>query len=220
MSTYVNAGNLFDESNLAKITTFAEWNDPDLVNQRQILNELWEKRSAIVEEGLNRKETGYHWTSYVLRRLGFCFSVAERSPSEIEDVRPDFTLFNDSADFMTAKNYRGTRDFFSSAVGCVRSMGWSESLDEIEEPEEGENQNPAFELDRYMRLTNLSWGILTNGHTWRLYNRDSSGLMTTYFEVNLMDAIKSDEDEVFKFFWMIFGTTGLGKSAVAARLYD
>ena len=35
-----------------------------------------------------------------------------------------------------------------------------------------------------------------------------------------MDAIKNESDEAFKFFWLIFGTTGLGKNAVTARLYD
>ncbi len=224
MSTYVNAGNLFDESNLAQIKTYPEWNDPDIAEQRQILNELWEKRSSIVQEGISRGETGYHWTSYVLRRLGYCFSVGERSPSEADDTRPDFTLFVSSADFKNAKVYRGTRDFYSNAVGVARSMGWEESLDQLEEVAEGEHPNPAFELDHYMRLTNLSWGILTNGHTWRLYNRDSSGLMNTYFEVNLMDALKSENEDDFKYFWLVFSTVGIGGvprgNAVTDRLYS
>ena len=224
MSTYVNSGNLFDENNLSQISTFPEWNDPDISEQRQILNELWEKRSGAVEEGLTRKKTGYHWTSYVLRRLGYCFSVAERSPSEVEDIRPDFTLFTDSADFRTARSYRGTRDFFTNAVGVAHSLGWSESLDELAEVPEGESAHPAVELDRYMRLTNMNWGILTNGHTWRLYHRDSSGLLNTFFEIDLMKALKSDNEDEFKYFWLLFSTIGLGGvprgNAVADRLYD
>ena len=220
MSAYTNANNLFDDTNLANISTYPEWNDPAIEDHRQLIGELWEKRSSIIEEGLDRRQTGYYWTSYVLRRIGYCFSVSERTPAEGEDVRPDFTLFKDAGDFLNARAYRGGRDFFAQAIGVVRSLGWDESLDQLEEVAEGENANPAFELDRYMRLTNLSWGIMTNGHTWRIYNRDSSGLLNTYFEMNLMDALKSDDEAAFKHFWMIFGPHALGGNGIATRLYD
>ncbi len=223
METYRNAGDLFDGDRLAEIQTYPEWKSAPLESARRALEELLEKRESMIEEGLERKETSYYWTSYVLRRIGFCHSVVERTPDD-NDVRPDFTLFYDATEFLRAKDYRMTHEFFANGLAVMRALGWNESLDELEDVEEGEPTNPAFELDRFIRATGVPWGILTNGRIWRLYHRDSSGLMNTYYEVNLIDALESNDLDAFKYFWMVFSPAGLGGStrgdAIVNRLYD
>ena len=222
MATYQNAGDLFYEDRLGQISTYPEWKSESLEKSRRELEELFEKREGMTTETYNRGQTSYYWTSYVLRRLGFCHSCSERAPGEV-DTRPDFTLFRDSTDFLQARDYRGARDFFGQSLAVLRTLGWDESLDQVES-EEGESANPAFELDRYLRDTGVTWGILTNGRKWRLYHRDTSGLMTTYYEVDLVDAIQSNDLDAFRYFWMVFSPAGLGGSkqgdAIVNRLYD
>ena len=221
--TYRNQGDLFDNDRLAQIETYPEWKSAPLEGARRKLEELLEKREAMIEEGFDRPQTSYYWTSYVLRRLGFCHSVTERTPGE-SDVRPDFTLFYDATEFLRARDYRQTRDFFANAMCVMRSLGWNESLDELEEVEEGEPSNPAFELNRYLRETGVPWGVLTNGQVWRLYHRDTSGMMDTFYEVDLVSALQSNDLDEFKYFWMVFSPAGLGGStrgdAIVNRLYD
>ena len=136
MSVYRNSGDLFDAERLSEIASFPEWKAAPIDAARRGLEELHEKREAQIEEGLTRKQTSYYWTSYALRVLGFVPSVAERTPAE-DDTRADFTLFYDADEFKQALDYRGTRGFFSNAIGVIRSLGWNESLDEFEEPARG-----------------------------------------------------------------------------------
>ena len=75
-----------------------------------------------------------------------------------------------------------------------------------------------------MRVTSVTWGILTNGRLWRLYHRDTSGLMTTFYEVDLMAALQSNNMDDFRYFWLVFSPAGLGGltrgDAIVDRLYD
>ena len=91
----------------------------------------------------------------------------------------------------------------------VRGFAWDASLDEYATETEGPS-NPAFEIDRSIRATGVDWGILTNGQVWRLYHRDTSGLFSTFYEVNLMQVLQSADVEQFKYFWAIFSPEALG----------
>lgn len=206
---YRNVGELFENERFSQINEYPEWKSETIEADRRKLEELLEKREQQIEEGLNEMETRYFWVSYVLRALGYVYSVAEMVPDAIEadEQRPDFTLFESAQTFNTALPYRGEREFFSNGLGIVRCLGWGASLDEVEE-EEGP-MNPAIDIDRYIRATGLEWGILTNGRTWRLFHRDTCGLMATYYEVDLVAALESGDADAFKYFWIAFSPTAI-----------
>lgn len=219
MTSYKNVGNLFPEDKLLELHTYPEWSSEPLETSRRLIEELYEKRDEHLKEDMDSKNTSYYWTSYVLRRLGFCCSVAELPPNE-GDARPDATLFVHADDFRRARDYRGSREFFSHAVGVVRAFGWNDSLDEMEV--DGQSYTPAFDIDRHLRNTGVEWGILTNGQVWRLYHRDSSGTLDTYFEVNLTELLEQSNKEGFNYFWMLFSTDAMGRhgqnDAITSRL--
>lgn len=221
---FQNVNNFFVDERIGEMSTFPEWNNVAIDNARRELEELLEKRQGIVEESPGELETQYYWISYVVRALGYCATVAEPPPGgmDTDEARPDFTLFQSAGDFRTAVAHRGHREFFGRALGVMRVLGWGDSLDEIE----GEDgvYSPAFEVDRHIRNTDTNWGILTNGADWRLFHRDSSGLMNTFFEINLIDALESNDPDVFKTFYLIFSPEGLGGSesggAIVQRLLN
>lgn len=209
-----NHGQLFEEQGLSEIGNTAEWGASRIDEVRHALLELNNRREQLFEEmeegkKLSELETQYHWVSAVFRYLGFTFSIAEQPPGGDESARPDFTLFYNGDDFRNALNHRGEREFFSQALGVVRCLPWDASLDEYESSHEGPN-NPAYDIDRIIRSTGVNWGILTNGQEWRLYHRETSGLFSTYFQVNLMEALLSGDLNQFKYFWTIFSPEGLG----------
>ncbi|QED27020.1 hypothetical protein FRD01_07150 [Microvenator marinus] len=209
-----NHGQLFEEQGLSEIGNTAEWGASRIDEVRHALLELNNRREQLFEEmeegkQLSELETQYHWVSAVFRYLGFTFSIAEQPPGGDESARPDFTLFYNGDDFRNALNHRGEREFFSQALGVVRCLPWDASLDEYESSHEGPN-NPAYDIDRIIRSTGVNWGILTNGQEWRLYHRETSGLFSTYFQVNLMEALLSGDLNQFKYFWTIFSPEGLG----------
>lgn len=219
---YRNVGELFEEERFSQINEYQEWKSEQIEADRRKLEELLEKREQQIEEGLGEMETRYFWVSYVLRALGYVYSVAEMVPDAIEadEPRPDFTLFETAQAFNTAVQYRGEREFFVNGLAIVRSLAWESSLDEVEE-EEGP-LNPAFDIDRFIRATGLEWGILTNGRTWRLFHRDTVGLMDTYYEVDLIAALESGDADAFKYFWIAFSPAALasrsGVDPVVRRL--
>lgn len=212
---YRNVGELFANERFSQVSEYPEWKSTEIETVRRTLEELLEKREQQIEEGLNEMETRYFWVSYVLRALGYVYSVAEMVPDAIEadEQRPDFTLFETAQAFNAAVPYRGEREFFSHAVGIVRCLGWGASLDEVQE--DIGPMNPAIDVDRFIRATGLEWGILTNGRTWRLFQRDTSGLMSTYYEVDLIAALESGDADAFKYFWIAFSAASLtSKSGV------
>jgi hypothetical protein len=204
-----NAGTLFDEERLSQLPEYPEWKDEEIEEVRRSLEELLEKRQSHIEEGMDAMETRYFWVSYVLRALGFAYSVAEMTPeaTDANEPRPDFTLFMDAQDFRSALPYRGSREFFIHGLAIMQALEWDASLDEVE-TEEG-IENPALQVDRFVRATGVEWGILTNGRIWRLFHRDSIGLLDTYFEIDLVNALESNETEAFKYFWMVFSPFAL-----------
>ena len=117
-------------------------------------------------------------------------------------------LFGSADHFRSSVEYRTQRGFFTQALAVVRVLGWQHSLDEYEY-EDGEQASPAYDVDRLVRQTGVRWGILTNGSQWRLYHRDTSGLLTTYYEVDLLSILTEKDAAGFGFFWNIFGLAGL-----------
>lgn len=215
MAIYNNQGELFAQDTLDQLTTFAEWSEESVSSVRRNIDEVLEKRTALTEERdlSAEKETAYFWTSYVLRRMGYTFSVSEFLPDD-ESTRVNFTAFDSAESFRAARSFRGRREFFADATVLLRNVGWEESL----EGEDADNA-PANDLSNYMRKTGVEWGILTNGRTWRLYHSSRVGNLDSFFEMSLTDVLASEDDDDFRKFWMVFSPSGLGGQApVAQRL--
>lgn len=217
---FQNVNTFFVDDRLEEMPTFPEWEADNIEVARRELEELLEKRKSVLEETPKAAETQYYWISYVLRALGYCASVSEPPPGglESEEPRPDFTLFYSAEDFRRAVALRGRREFFASALGVMRVLGWNSSLDEYDTDEEDAAYSPAFDVDRHLRDTGTNWGVLTNGRLWRLYHRDSSGLMNTYYEIDLVEALESKDADAFKYFWLVFSPEGLGGSEVGGAI--
>lgn len=213
-----NANNFFVDERIEEMSSFPEWSSERIEQARRELEELLEKRQVVIDETPEELETQYYWISYVLRALGYCGSVAEPVPhgAEAGEPRPDYTLFYSAEDFRRAVGLRGHREFFVDALGVMRILGWDSSLDEYDTEEEG--VSPAYDIDRHMRNSDMNWGVLTNGRLWRLYHRDSSGLMNTFFEVDLIEALESNEADDFKYFWLVFSPEALGGSQVGGAI--
>lgn len=206
MPVFRNEGTLFEDEALANLSQAPEWQVEKIDDIRRQAEELLEKREPEIEAEMSALQTQYYWVSPILRLLGFTFSVAELSPDS--DARPDFTLYYNADDFRAAVNRRGDREFFAQSLAVLRAFPWNINLEDVQLPD-GPG-DPAFEIDRLIRSTGVNWGIITNGRQWRLYHRESSGLMSTYFEVDLHAALTEGEPQDFKYFWTVFSPEGLG----------
>ncbi|MFZ0548916.1 MAG: hypothetical protein WAM60_25940, partial [Candidatus Promineifilaceae bacterium] len=123
--------------------------------------------------------------------------------------KPDYVFFPDRDSRQSAVSAQNTADYAQSALAVGEAKKWGVNLSKKTgtSPDFADN-NPMFQIDTYIRLTNLDWGILTNGRFWRLVQRDSSYKLDTYFEVDLLEALESENETaaaaVAAFFWLFF----------------
>ncbi len=126
----------------------------------------------------------------VLRLLGFEWlpQAALRPTRRV----PDYLLFSTEADRRWAAAHRD--EAWARAVGLAEAKRWGTALDRSARGTESENRNPSLQVDEYLRSSDLSWGILTDGRRWRLYNRDTSYRLDSFLEVDLFAAMDAEEE--------------------------
>ena len=63
------------------------------------------------------------------------------------------------------------------------------------------------------------WGILTNGGTWRLYDRRARPRATGYFEVDLADVLQRDAEDELRTFNLLFRRDSFVRRAGATETF-
>ena len=89
------------------------------------------------------------------------------------------------------------------AIGEVKRYGRP-----LDRKLKGENlldvQNPSLQMSRYLWLSEVRWGILTDGKLWRLYERETSKRIDIFYEINLERLLKKGDIKDFKYFYLFF----------------
>lgn len=157
----------------------------------------------------------------VLEILGHHYIVQPREKTAEGIRRPDYALFDSESTQKKAIPLKSKEwELFKKAVGLCEAKQWNRKLDQSSryEPDlfDFENRNPAYQMHQYLLYSEVKWGILTNGHIWRLYEREQSKKLDRYYEVDLVSLINSDgplfaagvtrdkQLEAFKYFYMFF----------------
>lgn len=196
-----NAGNMFQEESLHDVSFRLGVDDEELRERFSLLRDYYERRRGLFDKGISETETSFYFLSKALHIIGYTHSHNE--PNTHGATRPDFTLFENSESFLHTEPGRGTAQFFATALGIVKTLAWELDLLALEEIDPGP-EHPAFLLDELLRQTGLQWGILTNGAIWRIYHRSTSGLLTTYYEVNLREILETNDFDAFRYFIGVF----------------
>ena len=100
-----------------------------------------------------------------------------------------------------------TNQFFNTALAVGDAKAWSRNLDR--KTQDGgdpfNNQNPNYQIDSYLRDADKDWGILTNGRQWRLYHRQTSYRLDSFYEVDLAALLSENRDlDAFRYFYNLF----------------
>ena len=201
---FLNSGPLFNGDRLETLEDTPEWtaveDEARLAFTR--VKESFEKHATLLAGRPSAEETSYFMVNPSLHALGFMHSVSELIEVAPEQTaRVDYVLFSGAMPFRDAEPARGTLGFFHDSLGIVRSVEWAYDLDQA--VEEGDGLHPAQELDLLLTTTGRDYGILTNGCDWRLYHRATSGQLQTWFQADMIAAIKSDFED-FKRFYLLF----------------
>lgn len=163
---------------------------------------IWDKSRF---ETINEDQLRKHFFDKVLDYLGWIVDVNAPVPAGEWSKRPDYALFKDNDSLKVA--HKGRKEaYFDKAVCIAEAKRWGRSLDKRlkTETEPFEIQNPSLQISRYLWLTGVKWGILTDGKYWRLYERETSKRLDIFYEIDLEELIESGTPEDFRYFYLLF----------------
>ncbi|MBU4075506.1 MAG: N-6 DNA methylase, partial [Euryarchaeota archaeon] len=134
---------------------------------------------------------------------------------ELGARRPDYAFFENDGILSEALEKKGFDDFYLKAVAVGDAKSWKTSLDKKVKGAKGsfEFQNPSFQIDHYLHVTPVQWGILTNGRFWRIYHKDTSYKLDSYYEIDLATILETNDIEGFKYFYLFFRLNAFVKDA-------
>jgi type I restriction-modification system DNA methylase subunit len=139
----------------------------------------------------------------VLEILGHSYDVQESIHIKYRGAeRPDYTLFPSEEIRRAVEEDPG--EYLASVIGLAEAKAWDLDLDKTSRIAQGKYANPSLQINNYLRDANIAWGILTNGRKWRLYNKETSLSLDSYYEVDIEQLVGSGDLEKFKYFYLFF----------------
>ena len=114
--------------------------------------------------GLNESQLRKHFLDKVLEILGWTVDVEPPTPSGEWAKHPDYALFKDKENLRSAQSL-SQEGYFSKAACIGEAKQWGRPLDRKlkSEADPFEVQNPSLQISRYLWLSGVQWGVLTDG---------------------------------------------------------
>lgn len=202
-STYNNQG-LFSTYHLEKV--IMEQTSDALESTYEQIKQLY---SSVAESAdiLNESQTEDDFIRPVLKILGYSFGVQPALSTSQGTKQPDYAFFADQESLERARPYINTNAFFNTATAVGDAKAWTRNLDKKLDTSGGDpfsNSNPNYQIDFYIRTSGLRWGILTSGKLWRLYHRDRSYKLDSFYEVDLEKILINEDTDAFRYFYYFF----------------
>jgi len=177
-----------------------EINEAELKEAYQKIRALWDKNRF---SSLNESQLRKHFLDKVFEILGWTVDV--EPPTLIGDgiKHPDYALFYSKNDLKVVQ--KTPKEKYFKHVACLaEAKRWERNLDKKIKSDPEDIQNPSLQMSHYLWLTEVKWGILTNGRYWRLYERETSKKIDIFYEIDLESLLENGKLEDFRYFYLFF----------------
>ena len=160
----------------------------------------------------------------ILEFLGWKEYLPQQGSGRNEDI-PDYLLFTDPAAKDRAAARPRAEDRYQDATVVEESKRFGLALDARDEDAGGQARTPHGQILRYLATADIAsesairWGILTNGGVWRLYDYRARPRATGYYEANLAEIIRSDDDDALRLFYLLFRRDSCTRQAGATTTF-
>ena len=191
----------------SRIVEQPQWADtPDIESDYAAIKALFDAVAPNAVH-LNEAQTEHEFIQPLLEQLGHTFEVQPSLHTSQGTRVPDYAFFASSDAHSAAQSHINTNQFFKTALAVGDAKKWSRNLDR--KTQDGgdpfNNQNPNYQIDSYLRDADKDWGILTNGRQWRLYHRQTSYRLDSFYEVDLAALLSENRDlDAFRYFYNLF----------------
>lgn len=146
----------------------------------------------------------------VLELLGWADYLPQQGAARNEDI-PDHLLFADANAKQRAAAERNTGDRFRHAKVVEESKRFGLALDSRDRNDRTQRGTPHGQIRRYLATADeiesedpIRWGILTNGSVWRLYDYRARPRDSGFFEADLAELLKPDNEDELRVFHLLF----------------
>ena len=220
----VNNQSLFSDYYLdSLIVEQSQWTDtPDIESDYAAIKARFDTVAPNAVH-LNEAQTERELIQPLLEQLGHVFEVQPALQTSLGTKRPDYAFFESTDAHNTAKPQVNTNQFFKTALAVGDAKAWSRNLDRKAQgtSDPFNNQNPNYQIDFYLRGADKEWGILTNGRQWRLYQRQTSYRLDSFYEVNLATLLSGNRDlDTFRYFYCLFRRDAFTPDASGTSFLD
>ncbi len=126
----------------------------------------------------------------ILKALGWDHFLPQQSAAKHRTDVPDYLLFADEPALNQAKGAKEP-DRYRFGLAIVEAKKWERYLDRGREPDLFDDGVPSTQMLRYLSRVEVAsdrtiqWGILTNGHHWRLYYQGARSRSEEFLEIDL-----------------------------------
>ena len=200
-----------------------QWtNTPDIESDYAEIKDVF---AAVAPNAPSRNEAQieHELIQPVLEQLGHVFEVQPTLQTPQGAKRPDYAFFGSEDVHEKAQPHINTNRFFNTALAVGDAKAWSRNLDRKVKGtgDPFNNQNPNYQIDFYLRCADKDWGILTNGRQWRLYHRQTSYRMDSFYEVDLAALLSGNRDlDSFRYFYCLFRRDAFTPDASGTSFHD
>lgn len=186
-----------------------EWDcDDESTDTYDALHELYENEyeDGYVENYDNEDDNLSKWIEEVLDHLGYDYLGETGLPGTTGAV--DRVLFSSETPRKDSVMPRASNDYdtvYDNAVTILEAKQWDADFDQ-KFSEDRNYFNAGNQIKYYLSHVppgSINWGILTNGRHWRLYGTDDYQTYI-FYEIDLIEAIESENLEDFKYFYCFF----------------
>ena len=160
----------------------------------------------------------------VLELLGWTDYLPQRGTARNEDI-PDLLLFPDAGSKARAAATSDPELRYGDALVVEESKRFGLPLDARDEHDVVRARSPHGQILRYLSTAETApdggarWGILTNGGVWRLYDQRARPRATGYFEVDLAEIFRRDDEDSLRTFNLLFRRDSFIRRAGATETF-
>ena len=159
----------------------------------QDIVDIWDALDQDIEAYCeNEAQLEEEWIKPIFQAIGWEYDVQSRISRNGSTNFPDYALYRNKEDWKKSKKLSGNKKF-KNALAIADAKGLGINLD----GKGFSNKNPSFQIINYLKQTDKSWGILTDGQYWRIYSVRSESKHTTYFEIDLVKILEAEDFERF-----------------------
>jgi hypothetical protein len=178
------------------------------------VTELYQQEQAQLAH-YNESQLEAHWFKPILSQLGHVFEGQTAVPGVEAGIKyPDYVFYPDEAARQQAIASQGQATATQLALALGEVKAWNVPLGKKSSGTPSfANNNPSYQIDYYLRATELEWGVLSNGRLWRLVHKESSYKLDIYFEIDLEQVIVGQNRAAAIFFVLFFRQAALRPDA-------